>query len=126
MLLAVCQEFNIENEIIPKIATCFGGGIGNTGDICGAVTGAVMAIGLVRKQSTSIEEWYETAEVARTFCRLFKDEMGTIKCKELIKLDLTSEEAREQLMNSDIAMTVCIPAVATAFQIVMKLLKEDA
>ena len=39
----MCQEFGIENESIPRIASCFAGGIGNTGAVCGAVVGAVVA-----------------------------------------------------------------------------------
>ena len=31
-----------------KIATPFGGGMGHAGQICGAVSGALMAIGLAR------------------------------------------------------------------------------
>jgi len=84
-----------------------------------------MAIGLVRERSTSIEEWMETAAVARTFCQRFEDAMTTLKCRELIKFDLTSEEDRGRLMNSDIPLKVCIPAVATSFQIVMELLGKD-
>jgi len=121
----VCQEFNIENEIIPKIASCFGGGMGNAGETCGAVTGAIMAIGLVRKQSTSIEDYLASAEVTRRFLRRFEDEMGAHECRELTGLDLTTEDGSEALMNSDVAMTVCFPAVETAFRIVMELLKED-
>ena len=121
----MCQEFDIKSDIIPRIATCFGGGIGNSGDVCGAVVGAVMAIGLVRKQSTSVEEWLETAKAARSFRHRFEEEMGTISCRELTKLDLTSVDGRELLMDSDVAMTVCFPAVANAFQIVMELLKEE-
>lgn len=121
----MCQEFNIENEIIPKIATCFGGGIGGSGEVCGAVIGAVMAIGLIRKQSTSVEEWRETAEVARNMTERFKEEMETINCRELTGLDLTSDVGRDELMNSDIPMMVCFPAVATAFRITMDLLEEE-
>ena len=42
--MAVCQEFEIEieNEIIPRIAYGFAGGIGNTGAVCGALAGAEM------------------------------------------------------------------------------------
>ena len=36
----------MECAAIPRIATPFGGGIGGRGEVCGAVTGAVMAIGL--------------------------------------------------------------------------------
>ena len=121
----MCQEFNIESDVIPKIATCFGGGIGNSGDICGAVVGAVMAIGLVRQQSTSIEEWLDTAGVARTLMRRFEEEMGAIKCRDLTGIDLLSAEGAEELMNSEVAMMVCFPAVATAFRIAMELLREE-
>ena len=125
VLLAVCQDYNIENDLIPKIATCFGGGIGNTGSVCGAVIGATMAIGIVRKQSSSIEEWLATAEVAREFRRRFEDEMQTISCRELTGLDLSTDGGTEELMNSDIAMTVCIPAVGHAYRIVSDLLKDN-
>jgi len=84
-----------------------------------------MAIGLVRKQSTNVEEWLATAAVARTFRRRFEEEMGTAMCRELTHVDLTSEEERGKLMNSDVPMTVCFPAVATAFRIAMELLTED-
>lgn len=121
----MCQEFNIESDVIPKIASCFGGGFGGAGDVCGAVVGGVMAIGLVRKQSTTIEEWQESAEVARTLYNRFAEEMGSVKCRDLIGLDLTLDEDKEKLMNSDVAMTVCFPAVAHAFRITMELLEEE-
>ncbi|MEZ5357705.1 MAG: C-GCAxxG-C-C family protein [Candidatus Zixiibacteriota bacterium] len=126
MLLAVCRDYNIENELIPKIATCFGGGIGNTGSVCGAVIGATMAIGIIRKQSASIDEWFATAEIARELRRRFEEEMETINCNELTGLDLGSSNDREKLMNSDVAMTVCFPAVAHAYRIVSELLKENS
>ncbi|MBD3217096.1 MAG: hypothetical protein GF310_02380 [candidate division Zixibacteria bacterium] len=124
--MAVCQDYGIENDLIPRIATCFGGGIGNTGSVCGAVIGATMAIGIIRKQSSSIEEWLETAEIARELRRRFEDEMKTINCRELTGLDLTNELDSEKLMNSDIAMKVCFPAVSHAYQIVSDLLKENS
>ncbi|PKK82576.1 MAG: hypothetical protein CVT49_12895 [candidate division Zixibacteria bacterium HGW-Zixibacteria-1] len=124
MLLAVCQEFEIENEIIPRIAGCFGGGIGNTGSVCGAVVGAVMAIGLIKERGTTMEDWLRLAAVAQEFRRRFETEMGTINCRELTGADLSTAEGREKLMGSDIGQTVCFPAVGTAFRLVMDLLRE--
>ena len=120
----MCQDYKIENELIPKIASYFGGGIGNTGSVCGAVSGAIMAIGIVRKQSTSLEEWMETAKVAQEFRKRFEEEMGNLNCRDLTGLDLGSEVDAEKLMNSEIPMTVCFPAVAHAYRIVSELLKE--
>jgi hypothetical protein len=85
-----------------------------------------MAIGLVRKQSSSIEEWLATAKIAQEFRRRFEAEMQTISCRELTGIDLTTIEGSEELMNSDVAMNVCIPAVAHAYRIVSELLKDSS
>ncbi len=120
----MCQDYGIENEIIPRIASCFGGGIGNTGSVCGAVVGAVMAIGLVKERGETIEDWFRLAAVTQEFRKRFEAEMGTISCRELTGVDLSSEEEIEKLMNSDIPMTVCFPAVGHAYRLVSDLLKE--
>lgn len=122
----MCREFDIENEIIPGIASCFGGGIGNTGSVCGAVAGAAMAIGLRMDRGESIEDWFRVAAVAQEFRRRFEAEMKTISCSELTGFDLSTEEGREAFMNSDTSQTVCIQAVATSYRLVMDLLKENS
>ena len=122
----MCQEFEIENEIIPRIAICFAGGIGNTGAVCGAVTGAVMAIGLKIERGDTIEEALRTFGVVQEFRRRFEAEMGTISCRELTETDLTTEEGVQQFMSSDTPQTVCFPAVGVAYRLVVDLLKENS
>jgi len=121
----VCREFGIENEIIPKIATGFGGGIGNTGSVCGAVIGATMAIGLIRERAETTEDYLELAKLVQQLRSRFEAEMKTLYCRDLTGADLTTEEGREQLMNSDIAMKSCFPAVGLAYQLTMDLLKAN-
>jgi C_GCAxxG_C_C family probable redox protein len=122
----VSQEFGIESEIIPQIASAFPGGIGNTGSVCGAVIGAVMGIGLVRGRSEDMEEMLGTLAVGQEFRRRFEAEMETINCRELTEIDLTTQEGLEQLMTSDIPATVCFPAVGVAYRLVVDLLRESA
>ena len=122
----MCQEFKIESEIIPRIASCFGGGIGNTGAVCGAVVGATMAIGLIKERGDTIEDWLRIAAVAQEFRRRFEAEMETIDCRELTGADLTTVEGREQFMSSDTPQTVCITAVGLAYRLVVDLLKESS
>ena len=128
VLLAVCQEFGMEidDKIIPRIAGLFAGGIGNSGSVCGAVTGAVMAMGLLKERGETLEEELDTLTIALEFRRRFEAEMKTINCRELTGLDLTTKEGVDQLMNSDIPQTVCFPAVATAYRLVVDLLKETS
>lgn len=128
VLLATCEEFgvDVDKKVVPKIAYAFAGGIGNTGDVCGAVAGAVMAIGLIRERGKSMEEMMRVLEAAAEFRRRFESEMGTIRCRELTGLDLTDPEDLERVMSSDIPQTVCFPAVAAAHRLVVDLLKETA
>ncbi len=67
-----------------------------------------------------------TARIFQEFRRRFEDEMGTISCRELTGMDLTKVEDLDKLANSDIAMTVCFPAVGHAYRIVSDLLKDDS
>ena len=124
--MAVCQEFEMEtdNDAIPRIAGAFAGGIGNTGAVCGSVIGAVMAIGLKQGKAETMEEAISNLKVTQEFRRRFEAEMKTISCRELTGIDLSTEEGVKQLMSSDTPQTVCFPAVAAAYRIVVDLLKE--
>ena len=124
----MCREFEIEvdSESIPRIAFFFAGGIGNTGAVCGAAAGAVMAIGLKIERGDTMEEGLRSLGVAQEFRRRFEAEMETISCRELTGADLSTEEGREQYMSSDTPQTVCFPAVGVAYRLVVNLLKETS
>lgn len=126
VLLATCQEFglDVDENVIPKIVYAFAGGIGNTGAVCGAVVGATMSIGLIKDRGETLEEMMSVIGLAAEFRKRFEAEMKTINCRELTGLDLTNPEGIEELMKSDVAQTVCFPAVATAHRLVVDLLKE--
>ncbi|MBU1342170.1 MAG: C-GCAxxG-C-C family protein [Proteobacteria bacterium] len=123
----MCQEFElkVDNEIIPRIAFGFAGGIGNTGGVCGAVAGAVMAIGFKKERGDTMEKSFHTLAVVQEFRRRFEAEMETINCRELTGADLTTPEGIELFMSSDIPQTVCFPAVSTAYCLVVDLLREE-
>ena len=124
----MCQEFEIEteNDVIPRIAFGFAGGIGNTGSVCGAVAGAVMAIGLKLARADTMDEALHRLAVAQEFRRRFEAEMEDITCRGLTGADLSTEEGREQFMSSDIPLTVCFPAVGVGYRLVVDLLKKTS
>ncbi|MFC2100132.1 C-GCAxxG-C-C family protein [Candidatus Bipolaricaulota bacterium] len=128
VLLATCEEFGLEvdEKVIPKIAYAFAGGIGNTGSVCGAVAGAVMAIGLIKDRGETLEEMMEVIGLVAELRKRFEAEMNTISCRELTGVDLTLEESLKGLVNSDIPQKVCFPAVAAAHRLVVELLRESA
>lgn len=44
VLSTMCAYWDVESPLIPRIATPFGGGLAATRGVCGAVSGALMAI----------------------------------------------------------------------------------
>lgn len=85
VLLTLFEYWNGENELIPKIATAFGGGIGRCGSVCGALTGGVMALGVKYGTSEpSLEKRLKAYEIAQKFYKQFEKQNGSVLCRELI------------------------------------------
>jgi C_GCAxxG_C_C family probable redox protein len=119
----VCQELGIETDVIPRIATAFGGGIGLTGRaVCGAVAGSVMAIGLKHGREEPSQPNEQAYALAREFCQRFAEETGSVSCRQLTGVDLTTPEGQRTFDISGIRQRVCLPAVGAAFRLVMELL----
>ncbi|MBV2119869.1 MAG: C-GCAxxG-C-C family protein [Candidatus Thiodiazotropha sp. (ex Ctena orbiculata)] len=124
VLRAVSEEYGIEMEH-PHVAMGFGGGMGFMGEFCGAMTGAVMAIGLVKGQGQNPEDLQKTMPLVQELRRRFETEMKTSRCRELTGIDLTKPGGLETLIESGISDRVCVPAVDTAYRIVMEFLKAS-
>ena len=118
------QELGVKNEIIPRIASAFGGGMGGTGAVCGAVVGGLMAIGLEHGRDFEVEDRLGAWRLVPEFRRRFEAEMGHIGCRELTGADLTTDEGRKQYRSSDRPIYVCLRAGGIAYQIVLDLLRE--
>lgn len=121
----MCQELGIHSSLVPRIATPFGGGLGRTGAVCGAVVGATMAIGLVYGRKAPVQSRDEAYSLAEEVRSRFEKEMGTISCRELTGVDLTTAEGLERYRNSDVPERVCRRARAVAYRITLELLNRE-
>ena len=99
VLMSLAESIGARSDLVPKIATPFGGGIGRRGSVCGALTGGVMAIGLKlgRSEAKDTKRRDESYEKASKLYKRFEKEFGSALCYDLIKLDLTTPEGRERL-----------------------------
>jgi len=124
ILLTYGKRFGISRENAIKVASSFGGGIGGMGDICGAVSGAFMAIGL-KYGKTNIDEKginEKSYEKVREFVEKFKGINGAIKCNDLLGYDISTSEGRQLAKEKNIFKTVCPKAVQTSAEILEELL----
>jgi len=101
---------------LSSAASGFGGGIGGRGFTCGAVSGAIMAMGIhFNRQNTQETELY--ANIRGKSLALqedFSKEIGSLNCRELISYDLTTMEGRNKLHEDKEAMIKCKHFLATA------------
>lgn len=112
------------NTLIPKIATAFGGGIGRRGSVCGALTGAIMAIGLKHgTDKTVLKEKEKAYEIALKFYDRFVEGCGSPFCRELIGYDLTNPEDLEKMRKSSVREQQCCNFVKSAVEILIDLEK---
>jgi C_GCAxxG_C_C family probable redox protein len=123
-VLLTMQEYygTRRNRLIPKIATAFGGGIGRRGSLCGALTGAIMAIGVKHgTDRTVLIEKEKAYKIALEFYNQFARECGSPFCKELIGYDLTSQEDLERMRKSSVREEKCSQFVKKAVEILIGL-----
>ena len=70
---------------IIKVATAFGGGVGRTKeDICGALTGGILALGYLYGRSEPGTDWTDAAELAANLRTQFVQAYGTTHCRTLL------------------------------------------
>ncbi|MBC7218151.1 MAG: C_GCAxxG_C_C family protein [Candidatus Caldatribacterium sp.] len=94
VLLGLCEDLGVKNPLIPRIATGFGGGIGHTGNICGAVTGAVMAFGIRfgRENPEDKDTRDRLYLLVESFLQEVEQSLGRLDCFGLIGVRLNTEE----------------------------------
>ncbi|MGI6588668.1 MAG: C-GCAxxG-C-C family protein [Peptococcia bacterium] len=80
VVLGYKDYFGIKDEIIPKIATPFGGGIAGNGLTCGALQGAIMCLGLKYGRTDSKTDRKVLYQKVNNLLRKFKDYYGTLDC----------------------------------------------
>jgi len=113
----------LNRETALKVSGAFGGGVGRTGEVCGAVSGALMALGLKHAStSSSEEEKQKIYTVARKFMSRFKDRNGTITCRELLKCDISTPEGLKYAREQKIIATLCPNFIRDAAEIIEQLL----
>jgi C_GCAxxG_C_C family probable redox protein len=122
VLLTMFEHWNGRNELIPRIATAFGGGIGRCGSVCGALTGGVMAIGIkYGTNEPSLGKQLKAYELAHRFYKQFEMQHGSVLCRELIGYDLYNSEELKKAQEAKVFEEKCTKFVRTAVEILTEL-----
>ncbi len=103
------EDLGLSKETALKIACPFGGGLGGYGRTCGALTGAMMVIGLKygNTKSTDIEAKNLTRTKTRELIEIFEKAHGTSICNELVGFDRSNFGGAELLEKLPVFYSIC-------------------
>jgi len=125
VIAVFAEELGLTKEIALKLGSPFGSGACK-GELCGAVTGGLMALGL--KYGQYIEGDMETknhmTHLAKQFMARFEDRQDSIICKHILGYDLTKEDEREVILEKGLFKSICPKAVETAVNIIEDIMVE--
>jgi C_GCAxxG_C_C family probable redox protein len=121
------KELGISEDEANRIAAGFGGGM-SLGKVCGAYTGALMAIGL--KYGHSNPEGLMAQKEIMTAKNMelkgrFTNEFGTVDCKELIGFDVSTPDGLQGALDSGKLVDYCPVLAGKVIKITEEILKDE-
>lgn len=95
------------------MGTPFGAGIGRLGDLCGALTGALVAYGLARGRNVidDVERKEEVYVGARRIYEGFRERFGSCECRELTGVNFDDRASVEKYEVEDMHNRISAPLV---------------
>jgi C_GCAxxG_C_C family probable redox protein len=127
VLAAFGQDFGISEDNCLKIACAFGAGMGRQQKTCGAVTGALMVLGLKYGKALKDEDLKKVNTYSKTteFLNSFEKENSSTVCLELLDgLDMKTEEGMKKIKELNLFKIRCDKYVSDAVKITEKMLSE--
>lgn len=118
VLAAFAPEFGIDRETAQRLSAAFGSGMGR-GWMCGAVTGAMMVLGLHYGAPDSPEDNGEDRvhTAAEFFMAEFIKQNGSLHCMALLGVDPDDPDTLERAQQEDPTATRCPKYVKDAVEI---------
>jgi C_GCAxxG_C_C family probable redox protein len=104
VLYSYAEELHVDPDLALRIANGFGGGMGRKQEVCGAVSGGILVLGLLhgRGMQDGKERQEKTYIEVRNLIDSFIKEHGTICCRELVSgCSLLTEEGRKRFITEN-------------------------
>jgi C_GCAxxG_C_C family probable redox protein len=121
VLSSFCNDLGFDENTASKIACGFGAGMGRKQEVCGAVTGGIMVIGLKygNVSGDDRESKEKTYAMTREFIDRFEKKHGSCNCRKLLKgCDLSMETGQREFREKNLHNKICKECVKSAVEMV--------
>lgn len=118
------SELGMDPAQMKRISACFGGGM-RMGATCGALTGALMVLGLARGYSSYDPlAKQDTERLTLSFLAAWKQRLGKTDCKDILGLDPSIPAQRELARERGLFDDNCPHCIAVAVELLEAFLSE--
>lgn len=113
VLSQFAPELGMDTDIAVKVACGLGSGMGRSGNMCGAVTGGILILGLKYGMTDpeAGEDKEKTYEKVRKLLYMIQENFGSVNCKDLLGVDVGTAEGRQELKEKNLSDKVCSKVV---------------
>jgi C_GCAxxG_C_C family probable redox protein len=120
---AYAERLGLDEADALRVAAGFGGGMGRMAETCGAVTGALMALGMKYGGTTPDRATKERVyQQVRQFAAQFKTLHGSLACRDLLGCDIGTAEGQKIAVEQNLFVAKCPEFVRAAAEILEELL----
>ena len=122
VLTYYADRYKLEKGKAIAIAQPFESGV-FTGGTCGAVSGAYMVLGL-EYSSTGPETRDKMREKVEIFNQKYTEKMGSLICKDILNLDISTEEGFKKALEEKKFEEICPRAMVAAIEVLDEMVKK--
>lgn len=112
-----------DSEDAVRMAAGFCSGVARTCGQCGAVSGAIMGLGLYVGQTAASGDYDPMYSIAQEFLEKFEKSHGSINCHELIECDFATAEGQQRYKDQN-KREDCLEYVVFAVETALSILRE--
>jgi C_GCAxxG_C_C family probable redox protein len=123
VMKAILSEKKMDFNQVTPLTAGFGGGVSHEGSVCGAVSGAIAALGVLntKRFDDVIEHKEATYSSAEELIRRFKATHGSILCDDLTGIVMSDPKARSIAQKDGTFERACPNYVETAVRIALEI-----
>ena len=119
VLYAFCDDLGFDKDTALRLACGFGAGMARKQEVCGAITGGIIALGLKhgRGEGQDRTPTEATYRKVRELLSQFESQHGTCICRTLLKgCDLDTAEGQRDFKENDLLNKTCKGCVKTVVE----------
>jgi C_GCAxxG_C_C family probable redox protein len=106
VFLGGMKYLGVESELVPRLATAFGGGFSRTKSMCGALAGAAMVVSMKYGRNTPSDDRQVVLQKVKDLVSSFKSKFGSDNCFELTGIDFDKPEDQARYKD-EVHVKVC-------------------